>query len=155
MRRVGSLMLALLAGILFPVLIWVALFVTIRKPLLRAVRRAAAVLLALLAGILAPVLIWVGITVTIRELWLRWWTRRAALKPATVRQVRFSVPIVLLIPMVAFLMPLLIWVAAFIALSTLYRRWRESQLPSSMVCRIDTDCPSGYICVAGTCVPQY
>lgn len=159
MKRVGSALLALLAGILFPVLIWVALFVVIREPLLQAVRRAGSATLALLAGISAPVLIWVGFTVAIRELLLRWWERRAALKPATVRQGRFGalmkVPSVMLAFLVAILMPVLIWVALFFAIHELWLRWRESRLPSILVCRMDTDCPPRYICVAGTCLPQY
>ena len=155
MKRVAYVALFFLAGILFPFLIWVALFVAIREPLLRAMRRFVSLVLTLLAGMLAPFLIWVGVTVAIRELWLRWWKRRVALKPATVRQGRFGVPIVLLVPIGAFLMPLLIWVAAYFALSTMYRQWRESRLPSSMACRINTDCSPGYICLAGRCVPQY
>jgi hypothetical protein len=68
MRRFGSVLLAIIAGMLFPVLIWVALFLAIREPLLVAAKRFGSVVLALLAGMLAPVLIWVGCTVTIREL---------------------------------------------------------------------------------------
>ena len=50
--------------------------------------------------------------------------------------------------------PLLIWVGAGAALY----QWRKEAnllkqaLPDS-VCSIDTDCPSGYVCLAGRCVP--
>ena len=159
MKRVAYMGLFFLASILFPILIWVALFVAIREPLLRAVRRVGSVVLALLAGISVPVLIWVGFTVAIRELWLRWRERRAVLKPATVRQGRFGaltkVPSVVLAFLVAILTPILIWVALFVAIRELWLRWRESRLPSILVCRMDTDCPSGFICLAGRCMPQY
>jgi len=51
-------------------------------------------------------------------------------------------------------MPVLIWVAPTAAL---YQFRKEANLlkralPDS-VCRIDTDCPSGFKCVAGHCVP--
>lgn len=163
MRRVGSVLLALLAGILMPVLIWVALFAAIRQPLLRAVRRVGSVLLALLAGILWPVIAWVALFATIRLMLLQWRekraAKRAALEPTPIRQRRFGAlrkvaPVVAAL-LAGVLMPVLIWVAAFFTLSALYQRWRESQLPSSIVCRIDSDCPPGYMCLAGRCVPQY
>jgi hypothetical protein len=81
MREVLSVVLALLAGVLFPVLIWVALFVAIREPLLQAARRVASVVLALLAGVLFPVLIWVGLVVAINHL-VRGRIRQVGLAPA-------------------------------------------------------------------------
>lgn len=75
MKRVGSVMLALLAAILFPVLIWVGLFVAIRKPLLRGLKRAGAIALALLGGTSAPILIWVGLFVAMKE-WVQEWGLR-------------------------------------------------------------------------------
>ena len=72
MKRVGYAAMFFLAGILFPVLIWVALFVAIRQPLVRAARRVGSVMLALLLGMLAPILIWVGLFLAIRYL-LLWW----------------------------------------------------------------------------------
>lgn len=67
MRRVAYGFLFLLAGILFPVLIWVALFVAMRKPLLHSMRRFASAVLALLAGIFFPILIWVGFGVAVKQ----------------------------------------------------------------------------------------
>ncbi|MDP2917707.1 MAG: hypothetical protein Q8O16_07260 [Dehalococcoidia bacterium] len=65
MRRVISVVLAILAGILFPLLIWVALFIAVRKPLLHVLKRAGSAALALLAGIFSPVLVWVGFGVAL------------------------------------------------------------------------------------------
>lgn len=73
MRRIGSVMLALLAGVLMPVLIWVALFTVVRGPLLRTLERAAFATLALLAGIVYPFLVWVGLAVAVKE-WSRRWS---------------------------------------------------------------------------------
>ncbi len=70
MKRVGYGVLFLLVGVLFPVLIWVALFAAIREPLLQAMRRVASAILALLAGIFFPLLIWVGLVVALRQ-WVR------------------------------------------------------------------------------------
>ena len=61
-----------LAGILFPVLIWIGLFVAIREPMLHVARRVAYGALFFLVGISMPVLIWVGYAVAIRALLLRW-----------------------------------------------------------------------------------
>lgn len=72
MKRVAYAALVFLAGVLFPVLIWVALFAAIREPLLQAVRRVAHAVFFFLVGIFMPVLIWVVFAVAIRELWLRW-----------------------------------------------------------------------------------
>jgi hypothetical protein len=30
----------------------------------------------------------------------------------------------------------------------------ESRSAEGLACRIDTDCPAGYVCVNGRCVPQ-
>ena len=159
MKRVGYAALFFLVGILFPVLIWVALVVAIRRPLLQAVRRVGYAALFFLAGVFMPILIWVAFAVAIRQPLLRWWERRAVLKPATVRQRRFGAlgkaGYVGLAFLVAILMPVLIWVAFAVAMRELLLRWRESRLPSTLVCRIDTDCPLGYMCLAGRCVPQY
>lgn len=70
MKRVGYILLFLLVGILFPVLIWVALFVAIREPLLQAMKRVAWAALGLLTGIFFPLLIWVGLGVAVRQ-WIR------------------------------------------------------------------------------------
>lgn len=77
LRRVRNLMMALLAGVLAPIIIWVALFVAIRKPLFRALRRAGAIALAVLAGMLAPIIIWVALAVAVKELFQVWRLRRA------------------------------------------------------------------------------
>ena len=159
MRRTGATILALLAGILMPVLIWIALFVATRRRLLQAAKRVAYTVLFFLAGVLYPVLIWVAFVVATRKPFLQWWQRKAVLKPPTVRQRRFGalgkVSAVLLAFLTTILAPVLIWIALAIVVRELLLRWRESRLPSAMVCRIDADCPLGYICLAGRCVPQY
>lgn len=72
MKRVISVVLAVLAGILFPILIWVALFIAVRKPVLYALRLTRSVALALLAGIFSPVLIWVSLSVALRHRIREW-----------------------------------------------------------------------------------
>lgn len=57
--------------------------------------------------------------------------------------------------LVSFWAPLLIWVGVG---SALYQRSRwaklfEKALPN-WACAIDTDCPSGFVCVGGYCVPD-
>lgn len=51
--------------------------------------------------------------------------------------------------------PLLIWVGAGVALS---QRRRQANLVKQafpdLVCSIDADCPSGYVCLNGRCVLQ-
>jgi hypothetical protein len=51
--------------------------------------------------------------------------------------------------------PLLIWVGAGVAL---YQKRRAAsslkQALSGASCSIDADCPPGYICLNGRCVPQ-
>jgi len=167
MRRVAYVGLFFLAGILMPVLIWVALFVAIRQPLLRAMRRVGYAMLFFLVGILMPVLIWVALVIAMREplcqavprLALRWSQRTASLK-RPMRQVVF----VMLAFSFAILTPVLIWVGLAIAVHELLHRWHVSRLPSTMVCPIGTGCQPGsicaagrpgYICIAGRCVPQY
>jgi len=157
MRRVAYGVLFFFVAILFPLLIWVALFVAIRKPLLQVMKRVAYATLFFLVGVFMPILIWVAFVVAIREPLLRgvhWlslaWHQMAGSKRA-MRPIAY-VPLFLL---VAMLIPVLIWVAFAIAIRELSLRWRESRLPSALVCRLDTDCPPGYVCLAGRCVPQY
>lgn len=51
--------------------------------------------------------------------------------------------------------PLLIWAGAC---SALYQRKREINLLKralpDLSCHIDTDCPPGFMCIAGRCVPE-
>lgn len=72
MKRVALSALFLLAGVLFPILIWVGLFVAIREPVLKVARRIAYGALFILVGISMPVLIWVGNAFAIRYLLRRW-----------------------------------------------------------------------------------
>ena len=58
-------------------------------------------------------------------------------------------------------MPILIWVALFAAiskplienLSRLTLPWRQQVTPSN-VCSINSDCPSGFVCLDGKCMPE-
>lgn len=62
---------------------------------------------------------------------------------------------ILLAVLVGILMPFTIWAAAG---SALYSQRQRSKLVkkalSSLVCKIDVDCPPGYICVDGRCIPE-
>jgi len=77
MERIWTTLLALLAAILFPILIWVGLFVAIRPQLVRMMRRVGGIALILLAAISAPVLIWVGLFVALKEWGQEWQLKRA------------------------------------------------------------------------------
>jgi hypothetical protein len=77
MKKVRSVMLALLAAVLAPILIWAGLFVALRRPLLVSFRRLAAVAAALFAAVAAPVLIWVGLLVAVKEHVQVWRLHRA------------------------------------------------------------------------------
>ena len=76
MKRIGAVMLALLAGFLVPILIWVGLFVVIRQPLFRVMKRVGIYSLVLLAGFSTPVLIWVGLFVALKERTQEWQLKR-------------------------------------------------------------------------------
>lgn len=83
MRRVLSTLLALLAGILFPVLIWVGLFVAIRPGLVRVASKARGVALALAAAMFVPLLIWIGLFVALKEWVHEWQLQRAPSRTIT------------------------------------------------------------------------
>ncbi|MDP2917706.1 MAG: hypothetical protein Q8O16_07255 [Dehalococcoidia bacterium] len=120
--------LFLIISTLFPIVTWVRLFSAIREPLRRIISRVIHAVLFFVVG-----------------------TLLAMRQPAPVRKV----PYILLFFMVAILMPVLIWIGLGIAIRDLLRRWRESWLVSTLVCRFDTDCPPGWVCIAGKCMPRY
>ncbi|MFH0913888.1 MAG: hypothetical protein V1849_01185 [Chloroflexota bacterium] len=45
------------------------------------------------------------------------------------------------------LMPMLIWVGAA---SALYQRQKRA----SLTCSVDNECPPGFVCMSGYCVPE-
>jgi hypothetical protein len=63
--------------------------------------------------------------------------------------------VVLLSPlMVVLVWPLLVWSGAGVGLY----QWRKDarlrkSAPAGAACALDTDCPPGYVCVSGHCVP--
>lgn len=156
-KRAGYASLFLLAGISMPVLIWVGFVAAMRRPLLQAVRRVAYAAWFLLVGVCMPILIWGAFVVAIREPLLQGISQLALRRrqmsrlKGTIRRIAY-VPLFFLF---AILMPVLVWIAGAVAIRELLLRWRESRLPSVLVCRIDNDCPRGYICIGGRCVPQY
>ncbi len=180
MRRAAFGALFFLVALLFPVLIWVALFVAIRAPLLRAVKRAGYAALFFLAGVSMPLLIWVGFVVAMRKPLLQA-MRRAAYAGllfwaafsfasrqllfgaigwfvltrqhvGTWRRVIRPVGYASLLFLVAILVPVLIWVAFAVVARELSLRWRESRLPSTLIA---TNPPPGFVWVEGRYVPQY
>lgn len=77
MKGLGANLLALLAAILFPLLIWVGLFVTIRPRLARATRHISSLTWVFLAGLFVPVLIWVGLFIALKERFQEWELKRS------------------------------------------------------------------------------
>jgi hypothetical protein len=77
MKRIVGNLLAFLAAILFPLLIWVGIFVIIRPSLVRAARRIGTLAIVLLSGVFAPFLIWLGLFVAIKERYQEWKIKRS------------------------------------------------------------------------------
>lgn len=77
MKRTLAIFLALLAAVLFPILIWVGLFIVIREPLLGVIKQAGVIALVFLAGIITPVLIWVGLFAALKQLGEEYRLRRS------------------------------------------------------------------------------
>ena len=54
------------------------------------------------------------------------------------------------------IVPLLIWAAGAVGLWQLLAEWRYIRiglLAGNLACNLHTDCPPGYECVGGRCVP--
>ena len=52
--------------------------------------------------------------------------------------------------------PLLIWAAIITVLRHMIIEWRAMRsglMAGNLVCRLDVDCPPGYQCVGGRCLP--
>jgi len=63
---------------------------------------------------------------------------------------------VFLVVLAGVLLPLLVWVAFGVALRRIFVEWRfvRAQLVSgNVVCNITSDCPPGYECIDGRCIP--
>jgi hypothetical protein len=93
MKRIFSILLALLAAVLFPVLIWVGLFIAIRPRLVRVTKKVGGIALALLAGVSVPVLIWVGLFVALKERAQEWQLGRTP--PRTITEILHAAGITL------------------------------------------------------------
>lgn len=53
-------------------------------------------------------------------------------------------------------MPLLVWVAGIAAFYQIFSEWRATRTwltSANLTCNIDTECPPGYQCISGRCVP--
>ena len=63
-----------------------------------------------------------------------------------------------LVILVSVFVPLLIWASAFIGTWLIFaeRRARRGLIAARNIitCRIDADCPPGYMCIDGRCVPM-
>ncbi len=54
--------------------------------------------------------------------------------------------------------PLLVWVAMIIAFRSIFaerRATRAQLLAGNLACSTNIDCPSGYECVGGMCLPKH
>ena len=60
---------------------------------------------------------------------------------------------VLLALLIGCLSPVVIWVVGGVALYQGVKRKAAKKIQNA-VCSIDADCPSGYSCINGCCVPQ-
>lgn len=72
------------------------------------------------------------------------------------KQAGMTVMTPVLVVLMAVFMPILIWVAAIrnIRLALVERRVSHRvSAAEAIACRIDTDCPPGYRCLEGRCVP--
>ncbi len=57
----------------------------------------------------------------------------------------------------SFTVPFLIWTAVVLSVRQIYREWlavRAGLMAGNLACRLDNDCPPGYVCVSGKCLPQ-
>ena len=55
-------------------------------------------------------------------------------------------------------MPVLVWVAMIAAFRQVFAEWRAIRarlLTGNVVCSINSDCPPGYECIGGRCLPTY
>lgn len=112
------------------------------------------------AAVLMPILIWVALAVAVRKLLLQSIRRTRLIRSEWGINInKPSGPSVITIPIfmlfIGVLMPLLIWVAFASITREMLLRWRQRRLPSARVCGADSDCPPGYICISGKCIPQY
>lgn len=54
-------------------------------------------------------------------------------------------------------MPLLVWVASIAAFYLIFSEWRATKtwlMSAKLACDIDGDCPPGYQCIGGRCIPE-
>ena len=65
------------------------------------------------------------------------------------RRVRNCVLAILL----GFCVPFLIWIGAGVALYINRKEARMKKALGNLTCRIDSDCPPGYECINGRCIP--
>jgi hypothetical protein len=51
-----------------------------------------------------------------------------------------------------------VWYINIGSVLTAIKSWRvakrSKEVPLNLTCSVDTDCPTGYICVGGRCIPQ-
>ena len=65
---------------------------------------------------------------------------------------------VLLAMLIGVFMPLLVWVALFVSFRQMFAEWRIIRarlLSGDVICSINNDCPSGYQCIGGRCLPMH
>jgi len=76
----------------------------------------------------------------------------------TVTKVGRQAGVLFLVVIAGIFIPLLLWVALVTALQLIFAEWRTTRpqlLAGNLTCSIDANCPSGFRCIDGRCLPGY
>jgi len=77
------------------------------------------------------------------------------MKAGVIREIKRARSICLAV-LAGLAVPFLIWAAVVFGARQLYREWRSIRaglIAGNLVCRLNADCPPGYVCAQGRCMP--